>query len=105
MLPFYDSVGISLREHAHKYYAETYDVEITDKISLDDSLFLPNKSINDLLRDFLWKKRGFKYNLGTIITLKRWNNATNTYGIETIRIKAKAITVTNQRFNLNSAYK
>ena len=104
MLPFYDSVGISLREHAHKYYAETYDVEITDKISLDDSLFLAKKSINDLLRDFLRKKRGFKYNLGTIITFKRWNNATNTYGIETIRIKAKAITATNQRFNLNSAY-
>ena len=34
--------------------------------------------INDLLRDLLRKKRGFKYNLGTIITLKTWNNATNT---------------------------
>ena len=26
ILPFYDSVRISRREHAHKYYAETYDV-------------------------------------------------------------------------------
>ena len=25
-LPLYDSVVISRREHAHKYYAETYDV-------------------------------------------------------------------------------
>ena len=60
--------------------------------------------INDLLRDLLRKKRGFKYNLGTIITLKTWNNATNTYYIETIHLKAKTITAANQRFHLNSAY-
>ena len=40
----------------------------------------------------------------TIVTLKRWNNAINRYDIETVHIKTKAITVTNQRFNLNSAY-
>ena len=39
-----------------------------------------------------------------IITLKRWNNAISRYDIETIHVKTKAITVTNQRFNLNSAY-
>ena len=44
------------------------------------------------------------YNLEAVITLKRWNNATNTYDIATKHIKAKAITVINQRFNLNSAY-
>ena len=104
VLPFYDTVGISRKEHAHKYYAETYGVEGTDKISLDDSLFLAKRSINDFFRDLLKEKRGFKYNLGAIATLKRWNNATNTYDIETIHIKTKTITVTNQRFNLNSAY-
>ena len=91
----YDSVGISRREHAHKYYAETYDVEVIDNKSLDDSLFLAKKSINDLFRDLLREKRGFKYNLVTIVTLKRWNNAINRYDIETIHIKTKAITVTN----------
>ena len=40
----------------------------------------------------------------TIVTLKRWNNEINRFDIETIHIKTKAITVTNQRFNLNSAY-
>ena len=35
-LPLYDSVVISRREHAHKYYAETYNVKITDNKSLDD---------------------------------------------------------------------
>ena len=52
----------------------------------------------------LRKKRGFKHNLVATVTLKRWNNAINSYDIETIHIKTKAITVINQRFNLNSAY-
>ena len=67
-------------------------------------LFLAKRSINDFFRDLLREKRGFKYNLGAKITLKKWNNATNSCYITTIRLKAKAITVINQRFNLNSAY-
>ena len=43
ILPLYDSVVISRREHAHKYYAETYDVEVIDNKSLVDSLFLAKK--------------------------------------------------------------
>ena len=82
ILPFCDSVGISKRERSHKGYAETYDVEVIDNKSLDDSLFLAKSSINDLLQE----KRGFKCNLGTEITLKRWNNATNTYDIATVNI-------------------
>ena len=104
ILPLCDSVRIVLLEHAHQHAAETYDVEVIDNKSLDDSLFLAKKSINDLFRDLLREKRGFKYNLEAVITLKRWNNATNTYDIATKHIKAKAITVINQRFNLNSAY-
>ena len=95
VLTLYDSVVISRREHAHKYYAETYDVEVIDNKSLDDSLFLAKKSINDLFRDLLREKREFKYYLEAVITLKRWNNATNTYDIVTKHIKAKVITVIN----------
>ena len=40
--PFYDTVGISRREHAHKHYAETYDVKVIDNESLDD-LFIFSK--------------------------------------------------------------
>ena len=104
ILPIYDSVGISRREHALKYYAETYDVEIIDRIMLADSLFLAKSSIINLFKDILREKRGFKYNLEIKVTLKRWNNAINRFDIETIYIKTNAITVTNQRFNLNSAY-
>ena len=104
ILPLYDSAGISRRERGHRSYAETYDVEVIDRISLSDSLFLAKSSINDLFRDLLQEKRGFKYNLLATITLKRWNNAINRYDIETIYIRSEAITVTNQRFNLNKAY-
>ena len=59
ILPFYDSAGIVLLEHAHQHAAETYDVEVIDNKSLDDSLFLAKKSINDLFRDLLREKREF----------------------------------------------
>ena len=104
ILPLYDTVGISRSQYAHKGYAETYNVEVADKISLNDSLFLAKSSIIDLFKDLLQEKRGFKYTLSTTITLKICNNATNTYDIEDAHFNAKAITVTDQRFNLNKAY-
>ena len=36
---FFDSAEISRSENTHKNYAETYDVEVIDNKSLDDSLF------------------------------------------------------------------
>ena len=104
ILPLYDSVGISKRERAFKNYAETYEVEVVDRISLSDSLFLAKSSIIDLFSDLLEEKRGFKYVLLATITLKRWNNAINRYDIETIYINSEAVTVTNQRFNLSTSY-
>ena len=101
ILPLYDSVGISRRERAFRGYIETYNVEVADRISLSDSLFLAKSSIVDLFKDLLKEKRSFKYVLSTTITLKRWNNAINRYDIETIYIISEAITVINQRFNLN----
>ena len=97
ILRIYDSVGIVRSEHAQWHAAETYNVEITDTISIDDSLFLAKRGIHDLFRDLLKEKRGFKYNLDTKFTLKRWNNATNSYDIKTIYITTNPITVTNRR--------
>ena len=94
-------VGIS---RAHRDYAATYNIEVTDRESLSDSLFLAESSIIDLFSDLLEEKRGFKYNLFAAITLKRWNNAINRYGIETIYIRSDAVTVTNKRFNLGISY-
>ena len=104
ILPFYDSVGVSRSKYAHKHYAENYNVEVTDKISLSDSLFLAKSSINDLFKDLLQEERRFKYILLALITLKRWNNAINRYDVETIYLRSEAITATNQRFNLDKAY-
>ena len=104
ILPFFDTVGIRKKEHAHRGYAETYNVEVMDNRSLNDSLFLAKKSIKDFFKDLLREKRGFKYNLVAEITLKRWNNAINRYDIETIFIRSGAVTVINQRFNFGASY-
>ena len=72
--------------------------------SLDDSLFLANRRINEFFNNLLEEKRDFKYILSVKVNLKRWNNATNTYDIDTIFRNSDAITVTNQRFNLNTSY-
>ena len=87
-----------------RVYAETYNVEVADRGSLSDSLFLTRRSINDLFSDLLQEKRGFKYVLSAILILKRWNNAINRYDIKTIYLNSEAITVTNQRFNLGISY-
>ena len=75
-----------------------------DSISLGDSLFLAKKSIIDFFRDLLEEKRGCKYVLSARVTFKKWNNATNTYDIDTIYRKSDPITVINKRFSLAAAY-
>ena len=102
VLPFFDDVGSSRRERLRRY-AETY-VKVMDTKSLYDSLFLAKRSINDFFKDLLEEKRGFKYILSVKVTLKKWNNATNTYDIDTFLRNSDAITVTNQKFNLNTSY-
>ena len=61
ILLFFDSVGISRKQYAFRNYAETYEVEVVDKIRLSDSLFVAKSSIIDLFKDLLREKRGFKY--------------------------------------------
>ena len=47
ILPFYDSVCILRKQHAFRNYAETSEVQVVDRISLTDSLFLAKSSIID----------------------------------------------------------
>ena len=104
ILLFFDSVGISRKQYAFRNYAETYEVEVVDKISLGDTLFLAKSSIIDLFLDSLKEKSGFKYILSVKGTLKRWNNETNTYDNDIIFRNSDTITVTNKRFDLGTAY-
>ena len=104
ILPFHETTGISRKQYAFKRYAETYNVEVMDSKSLDDSLFLAKRSLDDFFRELLEEKRGFKYILSTRITFTKWNNATNAYDFDTIYRNSDLITVTNKRFNLATAY-
>ena len=67
-----------------------------DSKSLDDSLFLAKRSINDFFRDLLEQKRGFKYILSSRVTLTKWNDTTNTYDIDTIYRNSDPIKVINR---------
>ena len=58
----------------------------------------------DLFKDLFEEKRGFKYILSVRVTLKRWNNETNAYDINTVFRNSDPITVTNERFDLGTAY-
>ena len=104
ILPFFDSAGISRKKYAFRKYAGTYEVEVMDSKSLDDSLFLAKRSIIDFFRDLLEEKRGFKYILSTRVTFKKWNNVCNTYDIDTIFRNSDPITVINKRFDLGTAF-
>ena len=50
VIPFFDDVWISRREHANKCYAETYNVEVMDTKSLDDSLFFQKRVLTTFLK-------------------------------------------------------
>ena len=66
--------------------------------------FQQKEVLMTFLKIYQKKKEVFKYILSVKVTLKRWNNATNTYDIDSIFRHSDAITVTNQRFNLNTSY-
>ena len=104
ILPYHDSVGTLRKQHAFRNYSGTYEVEVLDRINLNDSLFLAKSTIIDLFLDLLKEKRSFKYILSVKVTLKRWNNKTNTYDIDTSFPNSDTITVTKQRFDLNTSY-
>ena len=95
-LPLFDAVGVLRKQYAFRNYARTYEVEVMDSISLGDSLFLAKKSIIDFFRDLLEEKRGCKYVLSARVTFKKWNNATNTYDIDTIYRNSDLIKVINR---------
>ena len=49
-------------------------------------------------------KRGYKYSLLAIITLKKWKVEINAREFQNIYIRSDGITVTNQRFYVSDAF-
>ena len=84
IFPFSEAIVISKRARALRGYVETYNVEVIDNNSLNDSLFLAKSYIIDFLKDTLATKRSYKYSILAIITLKRWNSAINAWKFQNI---------------------
>ena len=57
IFPPHDAVDILKKQYAFRGYAEAYNVEVIDKKSASDSLFLAKISIVDLFKDLLQEKK------------------------------------------------
>ena len=75
-----------------------------DSKGLDDSLFLAKISIIDFFKELLEERREFKYILSVRVTLKKWDNVTNSYYIDIISRNSDSIILINKRFNLGTAF-
>ena len=100
MLPFYDIINVLRKARAFKKYAETYEVEIINSKSLNDSLSVSKDSIKNLFDELLREKKGFKYFLSTKIILKKHTN-NNEHTYSTVYINSLVETVINRRYHLN----
>ena len=84
IFPFSEAIVISKRARALRGYVETYNVEVINNNSLNDSLFLAKSYIIDFLKDTLATKRSYKYSILAIITLKRGNSAIKAWKFQNI---------------------
>ena len=66
-------------------------------------MYLAKRSIINFLKDKLQEKRGFKYSILPIVTIKKWKAEINAWEFQNICIRSDTITVTDQRFYLNDA--
>ena len=92
ILPFFEDIGITRRERAFRGSAETYNVEVIDSVGLIDSLNLAKRSITDFLKDQLQEKRGFKYSILAVVTMKIWKSEIDAWEFVNIYLRSDAIT-------------
>ena len=92
ILPFFEDIGITKRELAFRGSAETYNVEVIDSVGLIDSLNLAKRSITDFLKDQLQEKRGFKYSILAVVTMKIWKSEIDAWEFVNIYLRSDAIT-------------
>ena len=100
----FEDIGITRRERAFTGSAEPYNVELIDSVGLIDSLNLAKRSITDFLKDQLQEKRGFKYSILAVVTMKRWKSEIDAWELVIIYLRSDAITVTNNRFRLDHTF-
>ena len=91
------------KKRAFRRHAEACKVETINDRSLSDLLFFIKNSIIGLFDDFLWEKKGFKYNISTKITLKRRISDNETrYRIFFSNSETKIII--NQRYHITESF-
>ena len=61
-------------------------------VGLIDSLNLAKRSITDFLKDQLQEKRGFKYSILAVVTMKIWKSEIDAWEFVNIYLRSDAIT-------------
>ena len=103
MPPFYDVINVLRKGRAFKKYAETYEVKIINKKSLNDSLSVSKNSIKNLFDEFLREKKAFKYVLSTKIMLKK-RTSDNEHSFSTGYFNSLVKAAINGRYHLNESF-
>ena len=101
--PFYDVINVLRKARAFKKYAETCEVEIINKKSLNDSLSVSKNSIKNLSDEFLREKKAFKYVLSTKIILTK-RTSDNEHTFSTVYFNSLVRAAINRRYHLNESF-
>ena len=72
----YDTVIITRKAYDLKGDAANYDLDVTNRKSLEGSLFSAKPTINELFSELRKNMKGFKYYISTRVSVKKWDSST-----------------------------
>ena len=75
ILPFYEELNLIKTNHAFRWYALSYKVELVEKKGPIEQLEASKSSIKDLFNDLLNETKGFKDQIALKVMLNaKWRN-------------------------------
>ena len=100
ILPFYEELNLIKTNHAFRWYALSYKVELVEKKGPIEQLEASKSSIKDLFNDLLNKAEGFKYQITLKVMLKKYN-PTGEIEFRPVYFNSTAKTVINHKVLTN----
>ena len=101
-LPFYEELNVIKTDHAFKWYAMLYKVELAVKKDPLIQLEASTTSIKDLFKGFLDKIKSFKYQI-TVKALLRKDEQNREIEFAPVHFNSTTKTVINHNFDLSKS--
>ena len=101
-LPFYEDLNVIKTDHAFKWYAMLYKVELVEKKDPLIQLEASTRSIKDLFKDLLDKIKSFKYQI-TVKALLRKDEQNREIEFAPVHFNSTTNTVINHKFDLDKS--